>query len=207
MRSLLSSVEMRIAAGLVATLVFLIVRYGFDFWRFLTGRDFVNVNVYMVVFTRHDRESKSDRVIFDLMGYKIPLRDICRNIYLFWYILWRITRTTSEQPVLSFNRDRDVLAPVRGRVSQSWTSMALKRAAGMSFAEVPCQLALVYSRSERSQNSALRVMLIQDRDVRCFDEYLQKRPKNSQNFEFVAQIVEAHRAKTGSFIDVRVTVA
>lgn len=207
MADLLGSVEIRVMTGLVITLIVIVIRYSFDFWQYATRRDFGNVNAYMVVFTRHDRESKSDRVVFDLIGYKIPLRDIYRNRHLFWYILWRSTKVSQEQPVLSFSRPQNVLAPVRGRVSQTWTSMALKRAAGMPFVEIPCKLALVYSRSEHSQNAVLRVVLIQDRDIRCIDEYLTKPPRHSKNFQFVSRIVAAYKDGTGSFIDVRVTTA
>ena len=160
----------------------------------------------MVVFPRHDKDGKGDRVVFELIGYRIPLREICRNRFLFWLIIWYSTRVTDKNPVLNFGTWQKVLTPVRGRVSQCWASMVLKRAGGLPFRQFPCQLSLVRDKSEDSENSVLRIMLIRDSDISMFDEYLDNPPGNPDNFEFVTKIVTAYKNGTGTFTNTRVTV-
>ncbi len=201
------SVAIRVLVGIVVALLILALRYSFDIWQFLTKRDFGNVNVYLVLFTRNDVDSKDDRVNLELLGYKIPLREICRNRFLFWLIIWRSLRTTKECPVLNFGGRRNVLSPVRGRVSAIWSSMMLKRAAGMPHKRLKCELSLVYDRPDDDSNYLIRVVLIRSRDLEKFDQYLKKPPENSNNFAFVTRIVEAYQKKTGDFITVRITVA
>ncbi len=201
------SVTVRVVGGILAALLAMIFYYSFDIYQFFARRDFGNVNAYFVLFTRHDKDTKDDRVVFELIGYKIPLREICRNRFLFWLIIYRSFQVAVEQPVLSFGKYRNVLAPVRGRLSQIWASMTLKRAAGLPFKEVPCQLALVYDRSEESTNFVLRVMVIPNRDINQFDEYRKKPPMNTDNFKLVERIVGAYQSGAGSFINIRVTVS
>jgi hypothetical protein len=208
MEAFLDSLTVRIVAGLIITMMGFALWHSFDIYQFFARTDFGNVNAYFVLFTRHDKEPKDDRVVFELLGYKIPLRDICRNRFLFWFIILCSMRVTNDLPVLNFGTHRTkVLAPVRGRVSQMWSSMVLKRASGLPFREIPCQLSLVLDRSEGSTNYVIRIMLIPDRDIENFDAYLKDPPMNTDNFAFVGKIVDAHRSKTGSFINVRVTTA
>ena len=207
MDGLFDSVSVRIVASLVAACIIVALYYSFDIYQFFARTDFGYLNAYLVQFTRHDKGSKEDRVIFDLIGYKIPLRKICPNRFVFWFIIYRSMKVTLDKPVLNFGSWRNVLALVRGHTSRTWAGMAVKRFAGLTFTEVPSQLALVYDKSDDSTNYVLRIMIISDRDIQNFTEYRKKPPMNTDNFKFVGKIVDAHNNKTGSFINARVTAA
>ena len=208
MDDIVISVSIRVATAVVITMVVLVWRFSFDIWQFFTRRDFGNVNVYLVYFTRNDIGSDENTVEFEGLESKIPLREICRNRYLFWVIIWRSLKVTPEQPVLNFGKkSRNVLRPVLGRISRTWTGMLFKRAGGMSFKKLDCKLALVYDLSEESRSFVIKVIVIQDRDINDFDIHLKSRPMNSNNLKLVKRIVESYREKTGSFIDVRITIA
>ncbi len=196
MEGFFDSVAVRIAGSLVAALVAVALYYSFDIYQFFVRKDFGNVNAYLVHFTRTDKDSKDNRLVFELIGYKIPLRDICRNRFLFWLIIYRSTKVTVEQPVLYFGKaSQQVLSSVRGRLSQIWASMVLKRAAGFSFKEIPCQIALIYDRSEDSRNFVIRVVLIRDSDIAAFEEYKKRPPMNTDNFLLAQRIVDAVEAR------------
>ncbi len=207
MEGFFDSVTVRILAGVVVAVLGIALYFSFDIYQFFARRDFTNLNAYLVHFTRHDNGSKDDAVRLELIGYKIPLRDICRNRFLFWVILIQSWKATAENPVLNFGKWRYILPPVRGRVSECWRSMVMKRTAGFPYKEMPCQLALVYDPSESNSNFVIRIILIQDRDLKDFAQYEAKRPINSNNLDFVRRIVRAHTEKTGSFINVRITAA
>ena len=125
MESLLDSVSVRILASVIAALAVLALYYSFDIYQFFSRKDFAHVNAYTVLFTRHeaaqvsrhDMGARNDRVVFELIGYKIPLREIFRNRFLFWVIMFRSMRVTVEQPVLNFGKRRNILAQVGAHCS------------------------------------------------------------------------------------------
>lgn len=206
--SLFDSLSVRIVASLVAAAAALLIYYSFDIYQFFARKDFGNVSVYQVIFSRHDKNATRDEVIFDGLDYKIPLREICRNRFIFWYIVYRSFRVSTDGPVLNFGSWGDsVLATVRGRLYRMWASMSLKRAAGFAAVRKVYWLCLVYDLSEDRTSYVIKVFLVQDRDIRKFRQYLKNPPRNAENFAFVQKLVNAFEKQTGSFIRTRITVA
>jgi hypothetical protein len=209
MESLFDSVTVRVSAGFLTALILVFIYFSFDILQFFTGRDFGNANVYLVNFTRHNRDSKDDQVLFELLDYKIPLREIYRNRFTFWIVMYHAFHANLSSPVLNFgSRGKRILAPVRGRVARIWSGMVLKRVGGLVSTEFPACLCLAYSQPGGSGNRVIRILIIPKRDIRSFDEYKKNPPRNTNNFAEVEKLVKAYRkGKDASFIDVRVTVA
>jgi hypothetical protein len=141
----------------------------------------------------------------------IPLREILRNRYLFWYAIARSFGATLERPVLNFHgHSHAILSRIRGRAARTSAGMEFKRLAGMAFVETTYQLCVVFDRSEDTHDKRsriLRVMLIPQEVLDDFDKYLSKPPKNTENWELMKKIHKDYIEKTGSFIKVDITTA
>lgn len=201
------SVAVRMSTGLAVAILALLLYYSFDVYQFFSNKDYGHANVYLVHFTRHDKDSHVDKVFVQTLGYKIALREIFRNRFLLWLVTWKSLIAGKEQSVLKFKNHERVLSPVRGRVSQLWSGMVLKRAGGFAFTEHICQLALVCEKPRKRSGDVLRIVLVTERDIKNFETYLEQKPVNKDNFEFTKKIVEAYKNGTGSFIKTRVTIA
>lgn len=186
--------------------------FGLDIFLFLTKRDFANLNVALVRFTRHDHQSASDKVQLRLLDFKIPLRTVLKNRYLFWYVVAKAVFSVSfEKPALNFRgHSWAILAPIRGEILKKTASAELKRWAGLPFKELNCRMVVVRDKSEDKKIDILTAMLIRDEDLENFQQYIEvgkKRPKKSRNLEFVKKIKLAWDDRSASFIDIDLTAA
>lgn len=186
----------------------ILLYFSLDIFLFLTKRDFENVNIEAVEFTRHDRDSTSDEVRFKgVVGYKIPLKEILRNRFLVWRVIYA-GLAVKENPVLDLgSHTYAILSTIRGHITRGTTMGEFKRLAGFAFVETRYQVSILNDRSEDKKSHILRVILMREEDLRNFEEYLSKPPHNTGNFALVKKIKEAFDNGTGSFLKVDVTAS
>lgn len=208
MEGIIGSVLDKAVAAAVIAVVLLLIYYAADIYLFVTGRDFGNVYIYNMYFTRNDFRSKSNALHTRVSGYRIPLREIYRNRFAFWLVMYGAAGVTRENPVLNFGRfDYQALAPIRGWIGRFTAPMELKRMAGMPFSEFRCQIALVYDRSDDRRNYVVKALLIRDEDLANFQRYLDLPPGVGDNFDLLKRIAEVYRQKTGSFMRFQIVAA
>ena len=208
MEGLFDSVVAKVLTGGVVAGLALVAYLSLDIYLALTGRDFGNVNVQVMYFTRNDHDHKADALHFRILGFKIPLRGIYRNRLLFWRLIYTSLAATAEKPVLHFGEYAyALLTPLRGRVLTISASMELKRAAGLPFRQTKYQMAVVYDRSEDKRNYVRRVVLVRDEDLRNFQFYLDRPPQAGENFALLKKVEKAYREDSGSFLPVQIVTA
>lgn len=201
----------RVAVTIVLGAIGVLMYFSLGIFLFLTRRNFGNININVAVFTRRDDKSATDVLRYKSNDTNVPLREILRNRYLFWYVVWRSFGASLEEPVLNFrSHTHAVLSPIRGRAARQSASMEFKRLAGLPFVETSYQLSVVYDRSEDPKDKRsriLRVILVPVEVFENFGEYLAKPPHNTWNWTLMKKIQEAYEKKTGSFIRVDITTA
>lgn len=196
-----------ILVNLVGAAILVFVYFSLDIYLALTRRDFGNVNIQVMYFTRNDCRSApiNDALHFRILGFKVPLRDIYRNRIMFWRVIYASLGAKIEQPVLNFGKYADtLLPPIRGQILATCAAAELRRVAGLPFHETKYQMVVVYDRSEDRKTYVLRVVLVREEDLKNFDRYLQKPPKVGKNFELLKRIVVAYREHTGSFLPIQI---
>ncbi len=204
----INSLISKIVASLIVTTFVLLIYFSLDIYLVLTRRDFGNVNIQIMHFTRNDFKPIGDALLFRVLGFKIPLRDVYRNRVLFWRMMYASLGAKVEQPVLDFGKYVDaLLIPLRGRVLMMSASMELKRASGLPFRETKYQMCVVYDLSEDRRNYVLRVVLVRDEDLKNFQTYLDNPPKAESNFDLLKKVAAAHKHQVGSFLQVKIVTA
>jgi hypothetical protein len=201
----------RVLTTIVVGLLLGLGYFSLDIFLSATRRNFGNVNINVAVFTRRDRASISNSLRYKSTDTNVPLRDILRNRFLFWYLIRCSFRATLAEPVLDFGpHAHAILSRIRGRAARQSASMEFKRLAGMPFIETSYWLCVVYDRSEDTRDTksrVLRVMLIPQEVFDHFEEYLETPPYNSANWALMKKIQSAHTNKRGSFMKVDITTA
>jgi hypothetical protein len=200
----------RIAIPLLLGVVATTIYFSVEHLLVLTRRNFGNVNVNLVVFTRRDINSTSNAVEFESLGGNMPLMGLLRNRYLFWIVVWATQMTNPDERVLDMGkRGYDVLWRIRGYLTERFASMTLKRFAGLPFVRIPCQMCLVYRHSENPEDKRTRilwVLIIPQEELDNF-MYFKDPPRNTENWELVEEVYISYWAGSGSFLPIRITSA
>jgi hypothetical protein len=211
--SLVGTIETSSVIGAFALLLY----FSVDIYLVLTRRDFGNVNIQVMYFTRNDNdESKKtrnknkglyeDALLFRHLDSKISLRELYKNRFLFWAMIYSSRNATLEYPVLNFGKYSEaLLAPLRGRVLTICASDELKRIAGWPFKQTRYQMLVIYDRAEKRGSYTLRVVLVRQKDLNRFMTYLKHRPPKIQtNLPLFKKIATAYKHKLGSFMQVNI---
>lgn len=195
-------------AALMAALA-LFAWYSVDIVLYLTKRDFTHLQVQIVRFTRHDRDSHSDMVLFRSID-RLRLRPVLNNRYLFLSLMWAGMRATRQRIVLHVGKkEYAIFSAIRSEVLRRTVTSEFKRDGGLPFVQIPYRLFIVYDRSDDKRSFVLRGMLVQERDLAQFETYIphKRRPKNRDNLALVRKIWEAHNANSCSSISIVITAA
>lgn len=205
------SIFERLMAAVWLMVVFGLIYFSFGIFLFATRRKFGNININVAIFTCRDRDSHSNHLRYKSNETNVPLLEILRNRYLFWYVVWRSLSASLNKPVLQFDSHTyAVLSPLRGRAARPTGGMEFKRVAGMPFVETAYELCIVYDRAEDPGDKSsriLRAILIPKDVLLNFDTYERKPPMNSRNWELMKKIHTAYKEGSGSFITVNITTA
>jgi hypothetical protein len=200
----------RVALPLLLGAIVAAIYFSVEYLLILTRRNFGNVNINLVVFTRRDYKSESNAVEFDSIGGNISLMRLLGSRYLFWVVLWATFRRKDNKRVLNMGvRGYDVLWRIRGYLNGLSASMALKRFAGLPFTRIPCQICLVYRDSENPDDKRTRiiwVVIIPQEELDNF-MYFRDPPRNSENWDLVQEVYESYWSNTGSFHYIRIPAA
>ena len=185
--------------------------FGVDIFLLLTRRRFGHVNINVARFTRRDHKSSDNKLVYRTIDGNVPLREILRNRYLFWYIVWSSLKASLDEPVLEFeSHTHGILSLFRVRAASKFAGMEMKRYAGMPYTSTPSWLCIVYDHSEDRKDKRsriLRVMIIPQEVFENFDEYRKEPPHNTENWRLMQKIYDAYKSGSGSFIDIEITAA
>ncbi|MHB1086513.1 MAG: hypothetical protein ACYCZ0_02070 [Minisyncoccota bacterium] len=183
------------------------IYFFFDIVLYLTKRDFKNLELQAVHFTRNDQGDESDEVKFRTVDH-MKLRPALDNLFLYGVVLWSALRAKKNKRVLDFGKKgKAILLPIRRAHVSGMRSAYYKSVAGMSSAKLSYWMFMVYDVSEDRTHYVLRCILVRTRDINRFKHYLAKPPNNERNFELVKEIREAFLTKSASHIYVQITAA
>ncbi len=210
MTDLFDSVFVKILAGLVVALCALILYHAFDIFLALTRRDYTNIQIMLMYFTRndHNRHAQTgDACQSRLFGPMTSIRDTYRNRFLFWSLVLKSMRAKANKPILSFGKDAEMfLKPIRGRIVSSSGRDEAKRAEGLAYKEGRYYFCIIRDLSDDKRRKILKVIMVRKIDLENFAEYLAN-PPSVGNFELFKTIARTyHSAPSEHFLDVKITL-
>jgi hypothetical protein len=196
-----------IAVPVITFLVFIWYN-SIELYQIFTKKDFSNVHMYLVHFTRNDHKSSTNTIHLNQIDYKVSLRDIYKSRLLAWRVIYTSRKATPTHRVLDFKQSAHMfLAPIRGWILRSRMDSELRRAAGFPFKRIHYQVVMIYDQSDDQKNYVVKILLITQKDLDNFREYLEDPPRASNNLALMQEIVNAYEQKTGSFLPMRIIIA
>ncbi|MFA5986347.1 MAG: hypothetical protein WC819_03300 [Parcubacteria group bacterium] len=194
----------RFVIGLASAIIFFLFYFSIDIFLFLTKRNFGRVNIELVYFTRNDNPGKSgsDALHFRTIEGPVFLKKAYDNRFLFWRVVFRSARA---KPVVDFEEYAyAALAPFRDRIAAKCSIGEIKRALGFPFKEKKCWVVMVNDRSEDKRRRILKVLVIQDDDLKVSLDNL---PKTGKNLFLFKEVVRMFKDNSRTFLPVRITAA
>jgi hypothetical protein len=202
---LISTFSTRFVMGAVISSIFFLLYFSIDIYLFLTKRNFGRVNIELVYFTRNDNPKRSDALHFRTIGGPIFLKQAYSNRFLFWRVIFK---STKAKPVVNFGEyTYAALAPFRDHVSAKCSTGEIKRALGFPFKEKKHQLVMINDCSEDRRRRILKVLVIQDDDLKNVESYLQNLPRTGKNFEMFEEVSRVFNKNPKAFLPVQIVAA
>lgn len=201
---LASQVAVTITVGVVALMLY----FSADIYMILTKKDFGQVNVSIMYFTRNDHVKTSDALHLRVVDYRVPLREVYKNRFLLWRVLFVSMRVPKDNPILNFKETTRVyLSPARGIITRVTAEGEFKRACGLPFLEEKFQIAMVRDRSDETGREVLKVVAMREKDLRGYQSYLNDPPRAGKNFRLFKYLGRAFQATPEAFLPVQIVVA
>jgi hypothetical protein len=201
---LIVTFPMRLVIGVAISSIFFLLYFSIDIYLFLTKRNFGRVNIELVYFTRNDNPGKSgsDALHFRTIEGPVFLKKAYDNHFLFWRVIFR---SAKAKPVVNFEEYAyAALAPFRDRIAARCSTGELKRALGFPFKEKKYWVVMVNDRSEDRRRRILKVLVIQDDDLRTCPENL---PKIGKNLPLFKEVARMFKKNSKTFLPIRITAA
>lgn len=200
-----------VASQMVVTIVVgtvvLLIYFSADIYMIATGMDFAQLNVSIMYFTRNDFKKTGDALHLRVIDYRIPLKEIYKNRFLLWQVLITFMRAPRGQPVLNFKEQtRLYLSPARGVIARITAEGELKRACGLPFLEEKFQMAMVRDRSDETSRDVLKVVVMRDKDLKNYQQYLNNPPNAGKHFHLFKYLGRAYQATPEAFLPVQVVL-
>lgn len=188
--------------------IFFLIYFSLDIYLFLTRRNFGRVNIDLVYFTRNDNPSmrSSDAIHFRTIDGPVFLRSAYDNHFLFWRVIFRSAR--AKHTVVDFGKyTYAALVPFRDRVSAKCSVGEFKRALGFPFQQKKHRIVMVYDRSEDKRRFILKILVIQEEDLKNIADYLKNPPQTGKGFELFKNVAQIFQENPEAFLPVQVVAA
>jgi hypothetical protein len=199
-----SQIVVTIAVGGVAVLLY----FSADIYMIVKKKDFGKVNVSIMYFTRNDYNSKGDALHLRVIDYRIPLKEIYKNRFLLWRVLFVSTRVSQSKPVLNFKEaTRLYLSPARGIIARITAEGEFKRACGLPFVEEKFQIAMVRDISDETGRDVLKIVVMREKDLQGYQSYLNNPPNAGKNFHLFKYLGRAYEEIPEAFLPVQIVMA
>lgn len=199
-----SQIVVTIVVGGVAVLLY----FSADIYMVLTNKDFGQVNISIAYFTRNDFKKTSDALHLRIVDYRIPLRDIYRNRFLLWGVIFASMQVTRGEPVLNFKENTyRYLSPARGIIARINAEGEFKRACGMPFVEEKFLIAMLRDRSDETSRDVLKVVAMREKDLKDYQSYLNNPPRAGKNFHLYKYLGRAYQATPEAFHPIQIVLA
>jgi hypothetical protein len=200
-----------IAAGAMLGFLGVVTYHALDIYLALTRRDYANIQIMLMYFTRHDygREAwkTKDACQSRLFGPTISIRETYKNRFLYLSLVFKSLRTKAGDPILSFGKNAEMfLKPIRGLIVSTSGTDEAKRAEGLPYTEVHYCFCIIRDLSDDKQRKILKVIMVRKADLDNLAEYLAN-PPGVGNFDLFKKIAEAYEAqRLEHFLDVKITL-
>lgn len=211
MFDLFVAIFIKILPGLVVGLVAFVAYHAFDIYLAVTRRDYTNIEIMLMYFTRNDHgrspSRRRDVCQSRLFGPIISIRDTYRNRFLFWSLILKSLRAKPSEPIISFGKDTEMfLRPIRGRIVSSSARDEAKRAEGLPYKEGRYHFCVICDLSDDKRRRVLKVIVMRTADLNDCEKYFANPPAGG-DFTLFTKIVEMYRSKPAEhFLNVKITL-
>lgn len=199
-----SQIVVTVSLGGLAVLLY----FSADIYMIFTKKDFGKVNVSIAYFTRNDYQKKGDALHLRVVDYRVQLKEIYKNRFLLWRVLFVSMRVQRHNPVLNFKEaTRLYLSPARGIIARITAEGEFKRACGLPFVEEKFQMAMVRDRSDETGRDVLKVVVMREKDLKDYQLYLNDPPSAGKNFHLFKYLGRAYQSSPEAFLPVQIVMA
>ncbi len=211
MIDLFDSVFVKILAGLLVGLIAFIIYHAFDIYLALTRRDYTNIEIMLMYFTRNDKGRQkyrsSDACQSRLFGPIVSIRKTYGNRFLFWSLILKSLRAKPNEPLISFGKDAEMfLRPLRGRILSSSARDEAKRAESLPYTEGRYHFCVICDLSDDKRRRILKVIMVRTEDLEKPERYFAKPPAVG-DFELFKKILEKYcSGRANHFLNVKITL-
>jgi|GEM_PF-2887020 len=206
---LATAIPARFVAVMIVGYILFILYLLIDLFFLVMRRHFGRINIDLVHFTRNDNSDlQSNELLFRTVEGPIFLKKEYNNHFLFWRVIFRSMRATFDDPVVTFGKQTyAALIPFRERVSSKCALGHFKRAFKDPFKKKKFWLVMVDEKLRSKRRNILKVLLIQEEDLKNIEEYRENPPSSTRNFEMFEKVARAFQKNPEAFLDVEVVVS
>ncbi|MFA5871544.1 MAG: hypothetical protein WC858_02370 [Parcubacteria group bacterium] len=184
-----------------------------DLFFLVMRRDFGQVIVYLMYFTRNDNKKRTRKRRSDALHFREISSFSLRKIYnknraLFLWTILRSLKATLANPIINLGRySKTALAHIRGHIVERYSIGEIRRAAGKKFEEVEFLIFMIYDLSENKRRKIIKTILIRKKDLESIASNSEILPKTGSSLGLLKAAAKRFKENPDAFLPVKISIA